>query len=195
MCNSLHWTDTEKTLHNIATSLRPGGTFAACENAFRVNFPGNDNLTRLWVAATSSIFGKFNDDGLLSPAILAGISLVMNGYDGVEVPEELFTDVRRVKINTMDGDPEPFTCVDTSQFYISPSQVKESEKVQYVRDENWSRLVDVAWLQGNLRTSTLPLGEEHWALPAWKEFEAAMNEYDGPVLAEWAVYVLLATRK
>ncbi len=195
MCNSLHWTDPEAALRSIATSLRPGGTFAACLSGFRINFPQDDGLTRLWVAATTAMFGQLFDDGHIPPPVVAGMSKALNGYDNVAVDEALYTNVRRVSLNAMDGDPEPFRFADTTKFKPRPSRVKQSETVEYARDRNWSRQVDVDWLKGHLRTTSLPFDDKMWALPAWKEFEAAVAGHKDPLTAEWACSVLLATRK
>ncbi|KAM3465834.1 hypothetical protein MY5147_009186 [Beauveria neobassiana] len=196
VCNALHWTDAPVVMANLAATLRPGGSFACCMQAFRVNFPQSSKLDALWLEATETVMSKLHGEGALSDAILAGIRNCYSGYEGVAVPQEHFTDVRRWHVNVRAGDATPYRFTKVGEFEENPRQVKDGEREENIEDPGWQRQVDVNWLRGFLRTTTLPLGDDIWKLPPWKELERVVNEeFGGQVTAEWPVYMLLATRK
>lgn len=196
ICNALHWTDAPVVMANLAATLKPGGSFACCMQAFRVNFPQSPRLDALWLAATEAVMSRLHRDGHLSDAIKAGIRHSYSGYEGVDVPAEHFADVRRWQVNVREDDATPYRFTKTGEFEENPRRVKDSETEEYVQDPGWQRQVDVEWLRGFLRTTTLPLGDDIWALPQWVELERVIkNEFGGRVTAEWPVYMLLATRK
>lgn len=196
ICNALHWCDADKVMQNLATTLKPGGTFACCMQAFRLNFPQSPKLDALWLEATETVMSKLHDEGILSQAILTGIRNCYSGYEGVAVPEDLFTDVRRWHVNAREGDATPFRWTKIGEFEENPRRVKEGEKEEIVKDAGWQREADVEWLRGFLRTTTLPLGDDIWALTPWAELEKVVKEeFGGKVTIEWPVYMLLATRK
>lgn len=196
ICNALHWCDADAVMRNLAATLRPGGTFACCMQAFRINFPQSTKLDALWLEATSTLMAKLKLQGGLSPAIQMGVKNCYSGYDGVEVPSELFTDVRRWHVNARQGDATPYRFTTPGDFEENPSRVQEGETEKIVQDAGWQREVDVDWLKGFLRTTTLDLGDDIWALKPWVELERVVEEeFGGKVTAEWPVYVLLGTRK
>lgn len=196
ICNALHWTDADIVMQNLARTLKPGGSFACCMQAFRLNFPQSPKLDRLWTEATSLVFHKLHGEGMLSDAIQNGIRNCYSGYDGVAVPDEYFTDVRRWKVNAREGDETPFRFTSIGEFGVNPTAVKPSETEEIVQDHGWRRQVDNEWLRGFLRTTTLPLGDDIWQLAPWAELEKTINEeFRGQVIAEWPVYMIMATRK
>ncbi|KAJ3486068.1 hypothetical protein NLG97_g6690 [Lecanicillium saksenae] len=181
---------------NLAKTLKPGGSFACCMQAFRLNFPQSDKLDKLWLEATETIMSKLHSDGALSDAILMGIRNCYSGYEGVDVPEEYFTNVVRWHVNTREGDATPYRFTKIGEFEENPRRVKDSETEENVQDPGWQRQVDVNWLRGFIRTTTLPLPDSIWSIAPWAELERVIREeYGGQVTAEWPVYMLLATRK
>ncbi|ATY60324.1 Methyltransferase type 11 [Cordyceps militaris] len=196
LCNVLHWTDAPVVMANLAATLRPGGSFACCMQAFRVYFPQSPRLDALWLDVTETIMSKLHREGALSDAIRAGIRNSYAGYEGVDVPEEYFENVRRWHVNVRVGDATPYRFTKVGEFEENPRRVRDGETEEVVHDPGWRRQVDADWLRGFLRTTTLPLGDDIWALPTWTELERVINdEFGGQVTAEWPVYMLLATRK
>ncbi|XWW97718.1 hypothetical protein V2A60_005705 [Cordyceps javanica] len=196
VCNALHWTDAPVVMANLAATLRPGGTLACCMQAFRVNFPQSPRLDALWLTATEAVMSRLHAEGALSDAILAGIRNCYAGYEGVAVPAAHFRDVRRWHVNVRPGDPTPYRFTRAGEFAENPRRVGEGETEEYLEDPGWRRQVDVSWLRGFLRTTTLPLADDTWTLPPWAELERVIeDEFGGQVTAEWPVYMLLATRR
>ncbi len=196
VCNALHWTDAPRVMANLAATLKPGGSFACCMQAFRLNFPQSARLDALWLAATEATMTRLHEQGALSDAIRAGIRNCYSGYEGVDVPAAHFTNVQRWHVNTREGDATPYRFTRVGEFEENPRRVKDGETEERVEDPGWQREVDVNWLRGFLRTTTLPLGDDIWALPPWAELERVIKEeFGGHVTAEWPVYMLLATRK
>ncbi|OAA74213.1 Methyltransferase type 11 [Cordyceps fumosorosea ARSEF 2679] len=197
VCNALHWTDAPAVMANLAASLRPGGTFACCMQAFRVNFPESPALDALWLEATEAVMSRLHAEGALSEAILTGIRNCYAGYDGAAVPAEHFTDVRRWHVNARAGDATPYRFTKKGEFEENPRRVRDGEEREgWTSDEGWRRRVDTEWLRGFLRTTTLPPDDEVWKMPAWRELERVIEEeFGGEATAEWPVYMLLATRR
>lgn len=202
---AFHYFDAPRAMRSIAAMLKPGGTLAAVTYGFNLHFPGRPQLDKLWYAAASRESLRLIREGKLFPAAIKGLASAMAGLDPLPLPVELFEPgAQRILVNVhgdvhTDGDPaagRPLSFVDEdcSAWEVAPCRVGQDDVRRVVKDQNWRREADVAWLRGFLASSQMGFGESTWAVDAWRALEEEVGRAGGRVLVEWPVAMVLATR-
>lgn len=190
-CESIHWTDLEPTMKNIAGGLRPGGTFAA---VLYWPFPSITNN-----AAASEAFQRLianHVDGLMknewmSQAWQRG-SKQLN-MDCVPLRDEAWEDVRRFYLNCGRGwawEQHP----EERDWHAAPvAHLGKHERIDNADCGDWKLDTNVQWLRGNLESLRFGFTAETWDSKEWKEIQDAVG--DGVVKLEWQVQMVLARKR
>ncbi|EQL01051.1 hypothetical protein G6O67_003475 [Ophiocordyceps sinensis] len=193
ICMALHFMDPDAAIYQAAKAMRPGGTLAICTYSFKVRFPRCPRLDSLWLEVVT-VAVKLAGEHCI-PRAVEGLQRVVTGLDYASLPEHLFHDVTRLRINAGRDEKDAFCFFDDEGFAHAETKVKTHEQVHEVADDGWRREVDTDWLRGFLANSHLGLKDDEYDMPSWKELERTINEeLGGHVLVEWPVAMIMASK-
>lgn len=99
ICMALHFTDPDAAIYQAAKAMRPGGTLAICTYSFKVRFPRCPRLDSLWLEVVTVAVKTFLAGEHCIPRAVEGLQRVVTGLDYASLPEHLFHDVTRLRIN------------------------------------------------------------------------------------------------
>ncbi|CAK3749743.1 Hypothetical predicted protein [Lecanosticta acicola] len=196
-----HWPeDTGRMMDAVAESLAPNGTLVVVSYAPCCSVVGdagvNTALEGLWEAWGSN-FARDADRRIeRNNSPLDFIGLREEEGDGVWLQDV----TKRIKINFRDRGDAAFV-IPGSGGRVAESKVGEKQRKYLFSDEDeegagWRKEVDAAWFRGYIgsleKEENLGSYEEHL-----RELERVIREMtkDGTVVVEWAVSILLATKK
>lgn len=193
-CEALHWVDVDNGMPVMARSLRPGGTFAA---VFYQPYPEIRNSERAQAGQTALLDGwrKGAPDALIQhPAWRRGFSNSNAGLDFVPFDSSLWSDFRRVDINTNGGE-WPRSEIIAERFGEAPIRIEEEEGKERWEDEGWKRKgASVETLRQILNKFVNP-PEETWKSEAWKEVLEGAKEVGGELDLVFQVAIVLARKR
>lgn len=190
-CESIHWTDLEPTMNNIAGGLRPGGTFAA---VLYWPFPSITNN-----GGASGAFQRLianHVDGLMrkewmSQAWQRG-SKQLN-MDCVPLRDDHWEDVRRFYLNCGKGwawEQHP----EEKDWHAAPvAHLGKHERVEIPDCGDWQLDTTVQWLRENLESLRFGFTAETWDSKEWKEIQEAVGDWT--IKLEWQVQMVLARKR
>lgn len=200
-CECLHFTEIDASMARLHESLRPGGTLAAVfYDVTMAEARGSPRATR----AFSAVVGDFmmgvragrhrssGDPGAQRRRVHFGLSYVPLGPDR-------WTDVRRVYINTPEGQTEwPVHPAMRALVPGDESMVdEEREALEWTRDpEGWGvKDCTAEWIRGMLGTLQLDIDPEFWEGPSWKEMLDAVDEQGGKIWLVLRANYIMARKK
>lgn len=197
-CECLHCTDIDASLARLHECLRPGGTLAAVFYDLTVaEVRGSPRATRALRDVVGEVMvgragGRRRSGGSTGRKVHLGLSYVPFDPDR-------WTDVRRVYLNTPEGQTEwpPHPAL-RSFIPEGDSRVDEaSEALEWISDpEGWGLKDCTAdWVRGMLGTLQLDLDPGFWEGPLWREMLAAVDEQGGKVWIVLRANYIMARKK
>lgn len=194
-CESIHWTDLEPTLRHIATSLRPGGTFAA---ALYWPFPiicGNDKARDAFNRLIDRRVAQIKKDRWMNAAWI-NASRQMN-LDVVPLYDEVWKDVIRAYIHCSDEsggwawEQHP----EERDWHAKPVlHLGTYKKIELDDHTDWKMSSTADWLRGLLESLRFGFTAESWESEEWREIEQASG-LDGRLNLRWQVQMILARKR
>ncbi|KAF2163640.1 hypothetical protein M409DRAFT_57147 [Zasmidium cellare ATCC 36951] len=200
---SAHWTEGngEKFVAAVAESLAPNGTLAVVQYNPCPRVVGNERAAEA-VRELYTTYGRVIREKI--PWARGLVEKNNSPLDWVDLPEGVFIQgvTKRVKINAYSRESDELFCIPGQEDLWAESRVgKEQRKYWYDegRDkeaEGWRMEVGKEWFRGSLES--LRQGE------FMEEYEQVLMEVerviretteDGRVVVEWAVAILVATKK
>ncbi|KAJ4419142.1 hypothetical protein N0V82_005155 [Gnomoniopsis sp. IMI 355080] len=197
-CESLHWTELEPTVRNIANGLRSGGTFAV---ALYWPFPiiiGNETARQAFNRFIDSRVEQIKQDqwsGLGAAWARAGKQM---NLDVVPLRDEIWEDVKRVYVHCGGGESSGWAWEQHPEeddwHAASLLHLGAYEKVDINNCADWRMTTTTDWLREMLESLRFGYTAESWESPDWRRIEEAAAPY-GKIQLEWQVQMIMARKR
>lgn len=191
-CESIHWTDLEPTMKNIAGGLRPGGTFAAVLYWPFPSITNNKAASHAFQRLISNHVESLMKKEWMSQAWQRG-SKQLN-MDCVPLRDETWEDVRRYYLNCAKGwawEQHP----EEKDWHAAPvAHLGKYERIENPDCGDWQLNTNVQWLKENLESLRFGFTAETWESNEWKEIQDAVAG-EGVIKLEWQVQMVLARKR
>lgn len=190
-CESIHWTELEPTLKNIAGGLRPGGTFAAVLYWPFPSITNNEAASHAFQRLISNHVDGLMKKEWMSQAWQRG-SKQLN-MDCVPLRDEAWQDVRRYYLNCSKGwawEQHP----EEKDWHAAPlTHLGKYERIEDPDCGDWQLSTTVQWLKENLESLRFGFTAETWESKEWKEILDAVG--DATIKLAWQVQMVLARKR
>lgn len=190
-CESIHWTDLEPTMKNIAGGLRSGGTFAAVLYWPFPSITNNETASNAFQRLIANHVDELMKKEWMSQAWQRG-SKQLN-MDCVPLHDESWEDVQRFYLNCGKGwawEQHP----EEKDWHAAPvAHLGKHERIEHPDCGDWQLDATVQWLKENLESLRFGFTAETWDSKEWIEIQDAVG--GRTIKLEWQVQMVLGRKR